>query len=143
MSFFDDVEEQEGNKSLVEGEYTTVVHNATVDVMKGRATIEHVITEGAYAKFHIWCNYQLNGKGKYFLREDLKLFNINEDDIKSVEDLGSKFESLIGQTCTVKVKLTPKKDKPGEFWTNGYLQAVYLDGTAPPPGLEADDEFGF
>lgn len=143
MSFFDDVEEPDNNRELQEGDYACEVFNTLLDLTKGRATIEYVIAEGVFKSFHIWCNYQISGKGKFFLKQDLGMFNINLSDIKEESDLADALHGLCGSKCNVKVKLTPKKDNPTQHWTNGFLQSVMVPGQESPPTLDEDDELGF
>lgn len=159
MGFFDDCRDDMTVK-LKQGEYGAKIELTLFDMTKNpeEAAIKYRIThanEKNAIGTEVWANYKMEMPQKAFFFKTMTLLGKDAGSCKTIENVASMIHSIRDMSCEIFVKLTEKKDKPGEFWENAYMNgplnvAKFIESTDPvldavigEEGFNANDEIPF
>lgn len=158
MGLFDDVEEPENDFApLEQGVYLGILDQVSLDLTQDppRFSFQYNLIKGPCSckNRKVWANFKLEGKAKYFLMQTVEKLGLEPSDFEKPEDLAAACHEKSGQDMLeLYVKRTPKKDKPGEYWYNPYINGLadgaptnfnFDDGPKPPSGVGIGDDIPF
>lgn len=160
MGYFDDCKEEDVSMNLDQGEYGAVIELTMFDMLKDpvEASIKYKIThaskKGALGA-EVWANYKMSMPQKGFFFKTMTLLGKDASSCQTIQDVAEMIHSVKGMSCEIFVKLTEKKNTPGEFWQNAYCNGTLnpakflesadpvLDAVMGEPCFDANQEIPF